>query len=62
MLREFGATASTTLWKQLRTLVDGGSLSSRHGDAPIPKQRLQSEISTLFLRLFVLTGSESIVG
>src|SRR5258708_3752784 len=55
MLRAFGATARPTLGRQLRTLVDGGSLRLRHGGAaPIPKQPLQSEISSLFLRLFLL--------
>src|SRR5260370_40163998 len=55
MLRAFGAIARTTLGRQLRTLVDGGSLPLRHGGAdPIPKQRRQSEISSLFLRLFLL--------
>src|ERR1700693_1670134 len=55
MLCGLGATPRTILQRQLRTLVDGGSLPLRHGGAaPIPNQRLQSEISSLFLRLFLL--------
>src|ERR1700676_2450455 len=53
MPRGNGNTARTILPRQLRTLVEGGSLPLRHGGAaPIPKQRLQSEILSLFLRLF----------
>src|ERR1700738_4939352 len=55
MPRGMGNTARTILPRQLRTLVERGSLPLRHGGAaPIPKQRLQSEIPSLFLRLFLL--------
>jgi hypothetical protein len=55
MPRGIGTTARTILPRQLRTLVDGGSLPLRHGGAaPILKLRLLSEIFSLFLRLFLL--------
>lgn len=55
MLRGFGATVRTISQTQLRTFVDVGSLPLRHcGAAPIPKQQLQSEVFSLFLRLLLL--------
>src|SRR5260370_1667663 len=65
MLRGFGATARTTL-RQLRPLVDGGSLPLQHGGAAqgaasIPIPRLQPEISSLFLRLFLLVDQNRLL-
>src|ERR1700693_1258679 len=55
MPRGIGATARTILQRQLRTLVEGGSLPLRQGGAAsIPNPRLQSEMSSLFLRLFLV--------